>query len=1312
MAATRPERAASPLTLRLFGSFEVHLHGKPLPRLRTRKGQWLLALLAMRPGAEVERDWLGSLLWPASTGSQALRNSLTDLRRALGEEAGRLRSATSQTLCLDLAGGEVDVVAFDAAIARGDASSLEAAVSLYRGPLLEGCGEEWVVEERQAREQAYLGALERLAGAALGSGDLAATEHYLRRVVSVDPLRESAQRALMQALASGGSCSAALLTYRELRLRLQRELNTAPDPETQALFAQIRAEARRKADGVTGRRGDAVIKAGGRSDAEQRADVLLTSSPRHSVTPSPRHSVTPSLRGSEATLTFLVTDIEDGGAVLWPRSGQRRGPGPGTQLWEQSPETMRRALARHDALLQEAIESHDGCVFKNIGDQFCATFPSAPQAVGAALELQRAVRAEPWPEGAALHVRVALHAGTVEQRDGDYFGLTLSRVARLLEVGHGGQVLLSQACAELVREHLPAGSSLRDLGERRLKGLAQPERIAQLVAPDLPVHFPPLNVPEVRRYHLPAPRKPLIGRDRDVMTLCDLLRSEAVAVVTLTGPGGSGKTRLGLEVATQLLAAFADGVCFVNLAPIRHPELVVPTIAPTLGVREEGGRSLQESLKEYLREKHLLLLLDNFEQVVEAAPLLAELLAAAPRLKVLVTSRTVLHLYGEKEFPVLPLARPDPKHLPPLGQLQEYAAVALFVQRVRDVKPEFAITEQNAPTLAEICRRLDGLPLALELAAARIKLFPLPALLARLEKRLPLLTGGPRDVPARQQTLRATIAWSYDLLTEAEQALFRRLSVFVGGCTLEAAEAVGNAEGDLQLPVMEGVASLMDQSVLRQVEPEGFTAGGGEARFVMLETIREFGLEQLEERAEAEAIRRQHARYFLRLAEETAHGYRGPALRESLDRVEAEHDNLRAALMWSHQELTGGDTEQRLVAALALFWDHRGYWREKEQWLEGALARGGPGVQCPPSGEDDQEPLATWGKLLLAADRYEASIAIWRQLGDTRWLARALASWGNHRSVAACEEAVSHFRELGDRWDLVIALYFLGNAAVAANDYPQARSHYEESLALARELGDPEKLAWPLWGLGELAQALGEYGAARSYYEETIALRREYGDAWLPHCLNDLGEVASAQGDLAQACQAFEESLAISRDRGLPEILMGALVGLGRVAWHRGELELARTRGEEGLIIAEKARDRQGIARALLLLGRVAQAQTDIDKARFLLRRSLSLCHELGEHREAAERLEGLAAVDRAQGQLLRAARLLAAADALRNTHGPPVAPIDRADREQQGATVRAALGEAAFAAAWAAGRAMSLEDAITFALQDGHDRMLSGANP
>ncbi len=471
------------------------------------------------------------------------------------------------------------------------------------------------------------------------------------------------------------------------------------------------------------------------------------------------------------TVTFLFTDIEGS-----------------TPLWEGEPDQMRLALARHDAILRTAIANHGGHAYKTIGDAFQAAFAFPAHALAAALAAQRALAAQPWETSAPLRVRMGLHIGPAVAEGNDYTTThTLNCVARIMAAGHGGQILLSGEVAAFVRRDLPTGVTLRDMGKHRMKGLTQLEHLFQIAAPDLPAVFPPLKTLDLLRTNLPTQPTMLIGREQELAAIHTLLHRADVRLLTLSGPGRIGKTRLALQTAAEVLHDFAHGAYFVNLAPISDPALVVPTIAQTLGVTESGNRPLLESLTDELREQHLLLLLDNFEQVLTAAPQLAELLAACPKLKLLVTSREVLHLYGEHEFSVPPLALPDRAQLPPLDQLTQYDALRPFIERAQAAKADFALTTASAPAIAEICYRLDGLPLAIELAAARIKLFSPQALLSRLEHRLALLTGGGRDRPARHQTIRGAIDWSYHLLSAAEQALFARLGVFVGGCTLEAA---------------------------------------------------------------------------------------------------------------------------------------------------------------------------------------------------------------------------------------------------------------------------------------------------------------------------------------------------------------------------------------------------------------------------------------------------------------------------------------------------------------------------------------------
>jgi predicted ATPase len=516
-------------------------------------------------------------------------------------------------------------------------------------------------------------------------------------------------------------------------------------------------------------------------------------------------------------------------------------------------------------------------------------------AVEAAVVAQRAITSHTFPNGAAVQVRMGLHTGEPQQTAECYVGLDVHRAARIMSAGHGGQVLLSQTTCSLIEQDLPEGVHLRDLGEHCLKDLGHPMRLFQLVISDLQASFPPLRTLEYFPNNLPVQPTPFLGREHEVAAITDLLRREDVRLVTLTGLGGTGKTRLALQVAADASELFKSGVFFVNLAPISDPALVVPSIAEALLIREGSGRTLLESLVEHLRQQQILLLLDNFEQVVSAAEQVSALLIACPRLKVLVTSREVLHVRAEHEFPVPPLAVPDPGHLPDLATLSHQEAVALFLQQAQAVKPDFHLTETNAPTIAELCARLDGLPLAIELAAARMKLFSPRALLARLGQRLSVLTSASRDAPTRQQTLRNTIAWSYNLLDAQEQRLFRQLSVFVDGCSMEAIEAVCTPPGSTSAPILDGVASLVDKSLLQQVEQQE----GEEPRFVMLETIREYALERLESHGETEAARRAHAASFLALAEETEQGMTGPQQAILLERLEQEHDNLRTAMQWS-----------------------------------------------------------------------------------------------------------------------------------------------------------------------------------------------------------------------------------------------------------------------------------------------------------------------------------------------------------------------------------------------------------------------------
>ena len=797
------------------------------------------------------------------------------------------------------------------------------------------------------------------------------------------------------------------------------------------------------------------------------------------------------------TVTFLFTDIEGS-----------------TAHWERDREAMSSALARHDELLREAIEQRGGAVFKTVGDAFCAAFVRADQALACAAAVQQALAEERWGAAQPVRVRMALHSGSAEERDGDYFGTPVNRVARLLSLAHGGQVLLTRATAELARDQLPRGLELRDLGQHRLKDLTEPEHVFQLAGEGLRSEFAPLRSVGARPTNLPLQATTLVGRERERDAVCELLRRPQLRLLTLSGPGGTGKTRLSLQTAAELLGEFDDGAFFVELAAVSDPALVLPTVAQTLGLKEDGADSLEAALRAHLSDRVLLLVLDNFEQVTPAGPGVAALLAGAPGLKVVVTSRFALRLSGEQEFPVPPLALPDPKRLPDLEAVIQYEAVRLFIERAQAVKPDFEVTSANAPAVAEICVRLDGLPLAIELAAARSKLLPPEAMLSRLEQRLDLLTGGARDLPERQQTLRGAIGWSHELLEPPEQELFRRLAVFSGGCSLDAVEQV--CDGDVDV-----LGSLVDRSFVRQRDVEG-----GEPRFDQLETLREYALERLAESDEADVFHRRHAEYFAALAEDAEErfqtGEETPQLGRKLD---AENDNLRAALAWCRAagEL---ELELRIASALLLFWTVRGYLSEGRRWLDDALARSGAG-----------DPA-------LRAKALAATGGLAYRQGD------------NERSKDAWTEALTLYRELDDSTGTATVVGSLGNVAVGEGEFERALELYEESADLFRELGDRRRLANVVGNMGAVANIQRDYERGRALCEEALVIHRDMGSnedvVLIQH---NIARIDLASGREAEAAELFRTSLEGATEVGYREIIAYCLEALGEIALARGEPE-------------------------------------------------------------------------------------------------------------------------------------------------------------
>ncbi|MDP9319701.1 MAG: tetratricopeptide repeat protein [Chloroflexota bacterium] len=943
-------------------------------------------------------------------------------------------------------------------------------------------------------------------------------------------------------------------------------------------------------------------------------------------------------------VTFLFTDIEGSTASVHEL---------GTDRWES-------VLEIHSRIIRDALATNGGVEVRTEGDAFFAVFTSPSAAVAAAAAAQRGLATATWPEGAPVRVRMGLHTGEARPASGaaavDYVGFEIHRAARIAAAGHGGQVLVSETTESLVRDGLANGLAFRDLGEHRFKDLARSQRVYQLLIDGLRDDYPPLRSLDSIPNNLPSQVTSFVGRKRELAAALALVFT--TRLLTLTGPGGSGKTRLALHLAADVLDRFPDGAWLVELASVTDPTAVGPTVASALHITERSGHAAVDAVSAFLQRRELLLVLDNCEHLIAACAELADaLVRSCPRLTILSTSREGLNVPGEVLMPVPPMRVPKEDSLPPLDQLREYEAIRLFVDRTRAYQPSFDLSDDNAADVVRICRRLDGIPLALELAAARVRSLSVAELAQRLDERFRLLTGGGRTVVARQQTLRALIDWSYDLLSDPERLLFRRLAVFVHGWTLEAAETVCSGDGLARETVLDLLAHLVDKSLATMQERREM------ARYSLLETVREYAREKLVDSGEAPILRQRHVDYFVAFAADGALVARRPGSPEFV-RMITEYENLRAALEWIRAEPNESERELLLAGSMFGIVSAIGRVAEFRHILGAALQRSDPTARTL----GRARALFAMGQLAaMQDDRPTAravaaeAVELLRALGEQRELAYALfglAVVGSDdvASASAVIEAKAILEATGDTWSLGLLAFIMADVAQQHGDFVAARHGHTESLAFFRETGDLQWSTSPLISLGRLACADGDYTRARALVEEAVAIRRrnELDNRWsLAIALDSLGEIDRCEGNASAAAPLFEEALGYGRILGDEPIISWSIHNLGHVALQAHELATAAGRFRESLAIRQRS----------------------------------------GASANVSAGLAGLAGVATREGSLTDAAWLFGAVDAMLDATHMVLAPADELVRQADLVMIRARLAPELVVAALERGRAATPED-------------------
>ena len=1040
------------------------------------------------------------------------------------------------------------------------------------------------------------------------------------------------------------------------------------------------------------------------------------------------------------TVTFLFTDIEGS-----------------TRIAQEHPADWERLRERCNTLIRTAIESFDGYVFQVVGDEFCAAFHTVPNALKAAVQAQQNLQSEKW-QPVPVKVRMGINTGMAQLQDpsdarSDYIGYaTLARVSRVMSAGHGGQLLLSSASAELIRGELPPDIILRDMGTQRLKGLLNTEHLWQVEAPNLARDFPPLRTLSTIPNNLPAQLTSFIGREKEISAVKEELVSHRL--VTLVGPGGTGKTRLSLQVAAEALGEYPQGIWFIELAALSDPELVPQAILSAMSVSEQKGKSALETLADYLRDKALLILLDNCEHLIEAcAQTVQVILNAAPNVKVLASSRETLGLSGEVSWRVPSLTLPNPKQLPELDQLIQYESVRLFIDRVLLISPRFAINKENAPAITQICFRLDGIPLAIELAAARVKSMSVEQIMSRLDDRFRLLTGGSRTALPRQQTLRALIDWSYDLLTDAEKLLLRRLAVFTNGWTLELAEQICADEKLHASDLLDTLAHLVDRS-LAAVEEER-----GRMRYRILETVRQYAREKLLESGEGAELRNRHRDAFLELVENAAPELQKDTAKEWIRSLDAEQENIRSALWWSLENKCASQA-MRMCNALDYYWDFRQFMIEAANFCtetlslverdESLINTAGYALLLA-----EKNIYSTSGKLKLMTDpatlesaRKSAEIfarlkfppksvrAYWylsvlyermnelelaeqvmqtsvngsRAAGNEEDLAWSLFVLGfiywrkgdKQQSEALETEARDIFLKIGHRQN---ALQLTDNLAYKAGLLGNLRAEQailQKSLRVYQDLEHDPAAANTLGTLANVSYLLGDYDLAEKYYDEMEVYAKKSGDPVRANIdiLQSRGEFAFVMGDLENALRYYESVMDLLQENQMGEYFASDMQLYGYILLHAGRMEEARRYLENSILHMEKMGRESNTGRSWYGMGELERFTGNLPAANKHYQRALFVNRTTQDFIIYPRYFDGFAKVALIQGDLPRSARWFGLADAMRKKFGMVLFPVDRSDYDKHIDLLKQKMTADEFQSAWAEGAQMDLQEAIALALQ------------